>query len=270
MTNQTVVSTKKRITRNTTAGLNLMLTAALGLALSGAAIAVSPGKDKRGGPLHELRQLDLSDSQKLEVKAILKQSKEDNSVFAGERQEIMLQMRDLMNMPTWDEETARQIILAQMEQGRAIALNRAQAKHAVYQVLSVEQKEQLEAKEPKNNRKSKSKKREGKMHKRLAKALALTDEQKTQWKQLHEQSKNAKQAFKSTMREMREQTKALIQSENFDEQAWQAIQEQYSQAIVEHRVQLTALKYQTKSILSLEQEEKFAEIKNKMKEKRRS
>jgi protein CpxP len=260
----------------------ITLSALACLTLSGISLAMAKpdqghkGADngKRGGDaMRVLKQLDLSEQQKLDIKAIMQETREDNSVFDGDKQEIMLQMRDLMNMPSWDAQTARQLISAQIEQGKDIQLNRAEARHQIYSLLTNEQKAELASKadKPKNKKgKQKGKKRAAKMKSRMAKALALTDEQQAQLKSIDAEAKAVKDSFKPVMKAHREQIKALVQADVFDADAWLALQTSFMPEFVEHRVLLAESKYNKKAVLTEEQSTKMENIRNKMKDKRRS
>lgn len=225
-----------------------------------------------GDAMRVLKQVDLSEQQKLDIKALIQQTREDNSVFAGEKQEIMLQMRELMNMPVWDAQTAGQLISSQMEQGKSIRLNRAETKHQIYNVLTNEQKVEMAAKaeQPDKNRgKQKGQKRKAKMQDRLLRALALTDDQQAQWRVMHTQTKALKEDFKAVMKAHHKHVKALVQTEVFNVKAWLALQEGFTSQLVAHSVLIAESKYNTKALLSDEQNQTFLKIKNKMKDKRR-
>lgn len=224
-----------------------------------------------------LKELDvaLSDEQKLEIKAIAQQTRENNSVYGVEKQEIKLQMRELMNMPAWDAQFAREIISSQMENAQPLVLNKAQAKHAMYQVLSDEQKQALAANaEQKGKRKGKNggkgKKRQAKMEARLVKALGLSDQQQASWEQNKASGKVLKESFRSVMQDHREQVKQVIQADNFDADTFLALQDGFSETLLEHRVQMAQIKYASLAVLTDDQKQKMKKIKNKMKEKRRS
>lgn len=233
------------------------------------------GQGMSFGKVLKALDVELSKEQKLEIRAIAQQTRENNSVYGGEKQEIRLQMRDLMNMPVWDAQFAREIISSQMENGQQLKLNQAQAKHAIYQVLSDEQKQALaENAEQKGKRKGenkgKGKKRQAKMEARLVKALSLTDEQQATWAQNKESGKVLKESFRSVMQDHRAQVKQVIQADSFDTDAFLALQDSFSETLLEHRVQMAEIKYASFAALTPEQKQKMEKIRNKMKEKRRS
>mgnify|MGYP001139088209 CR=1 FL=1 len=256
------------------------------IALASSSVAMAKPKPGERGDnfLHVVEKLDLSEQQKLSVKAIMQQTREDNSVFVGEKQEIKLQMRDLMTMPSWDAETAGQIISAQMEQGKGIELNRAEAKHQVYQLLNDEQKAKLgemseqRALDDENKARGKDKARgenkaRGKNHRkmqaRLAKALSLSDDQKAEWKTLQQETRALKQSFAPVMHAHHEQVRAIVQAERFDASAWQAVQEAFAEQLIAHRVDMAEIKFNSMAILSDEQKQSFLAIMKKQADKRK-
>ena len=255
-----------------------------GMALSGASMAIAK-QDAQGhferpdNNMRIFKQLELTAQQKLDIKALMRKTKEDNSVYAGEKVEVKKQMQALMSMPAWDEQTARQTISALMQQSKEIQLNRAEAKHAIYQVLTDDQKEQLAEKMEKrqnkrelkaeNNGERNGDKRKAKMQARIFKKLALSVEQQTQWQAIREQSKAERTDFAPFMQAHREQIKAILYADTFDTNAWQAAHDNFADEFLAHRVQMAEAKYNTMAMLSDEQKAKFKKMTNKMKEKGR-
>ncbi len=258
------------------------------ITLSSATIAFAKPHHSDDFSKRTLSQLDLSAQQKQDIKAVLKATREDNSVFAGERQEMRAQMQALMNMPVWDAATAESIIRAQITQGQSIALNRAKARNQVYNLLSDEQQTQLNEKaSSQDSRKGKFKRDNDeksrmkdidradvkqddweKKTSRISKKLELTDAQEAQWKSIHKEAKKNAQAFRVNSKSHRETMKTIVQQAEFDEQAWLTAQASFKDELVAHRVAQAKVRYDSMSILTDEQREKMQKMSKRMKEKR--
>lgn len=105
------------------------------------------------GEMHKaLWQLDLSDEQRTEIKAIFKASKEehkakreqrDDEVRKAEREQRKAQMKALMDAAEFDEEAAKALIAERQQKQSERQLVQMRNHHQVMQILTVEQREQL-------------------------------------------------------------------------------------------------------------------------------
>jgi protein CpxP len=235
-------------------------------------------------PMRSFANLNLSDEQKQEMKAIFKATRENNNVYAGEKKEIRIQMQDLMNMPSWDQATAESIIRSQLEQSQNMALNRAKARNQVYNLLSDEQKISLAAKaeekeeksanngQAKNGDTSRSRRKgKGKGRKmesaRLSRALVLSEAQIKQFKAIDVNAKQQIMGLKEQSKAHRESMKVIIQSSIFDESAWFANQSNAINDKVAFKLIKTKAHYDRASLLSDEQKEKLTKVMKMMKNK---
>jgi len=235
-------------------------------------------------PMRNFVKLKLSDQQKQDMRAIFKATRENNGVYAGEKKEIMIQMQELMNMPSWDQASAETIIKSQVQQRQHIALNRAKARNQVYNLLTDEQKATLAEKEAEKTagrakyqhandgegKKSKSK-RKGKAGKmklaRLSKALHLTNEQVTQFKAIDANAKQQMLVLKEQGKAHHESMKAIVHTSSFDETAWLSAHSSAIDEMVAFKLIKTKARYDQVSLLTDEQKEKFTKIMKKMKDK---
>lgn len=239
-------------------------------------------------PMRSLIKLNLSDEQKQDMQAIFKATRENNSVYAGEKKEIMTQMNDLMRMPSWDQTSAEAIIRSQLQQSESISLNRAKARHQVYNLLSDEQKAKLAEKtgdktenaqrksakigdakkrdKSKGERKGKGKGRKIKLA-RLTKALSLSDTQIGQFKAIDSDAKQQMLGIKEQSEAHREMMKAIVHASSFDEGAWLAAHSNTLDHKVAVKLIKTKVHYDRANLLNDEQKLKFAKIMKKMKDK---
>lgn len=101
--------------------------------------------------------------------------------------------------------------------------------------------------------------------------LSLTDAQQSQIKSIIEQQKSALEQYKEAGKETRQQTKALIHSETFDEQAFRDFFLSNQDSKLEISVIKARCKHQIWNILDEDQQEKLQKMmkhrKNKMRKK---
>lgn len=238
-------------------------------------VAMAKG-NSHTSPMRAFSQLDLSNQQKLEMRAIFKTTRENNSVFEAEKSAMRQQMESLMSLPSWDEATARSILTSQVEQGKTIALNRAKARNETFNLLDDEQQATLSEKYAnkendgvKNKDRKKDKRKGKKMSmKRLSKALSLDADQIAQIKAIDAATKAQMKVMKEAREPIRSQMRALTQASTFDDGAWLALHEASINDMVEHRLVRVKARYDKAAVLSVEQQSKMLEIMEKRKGKR--
>jgi len=231
-------------------------------------------------------QLNLSDQQKQDMRAIFKTTRENNSVYAGEKKEIMTQMQSLMNLPAWEQDTAETIIRSQIQQSQNIALNRAKARNQAYNLLSDEQKNNLAEMDVKyahkklsstsrvkhNGDDSKKFNRTGNAGKismaRFEKALQLSDSQVAQFRAIKANAKQQLIGLKQQGEDHQQMMKLIVQSPSFDENAWITARNAGIQDMISYKLIKTKAQYDRVSLLSDEQKQKFSKMFNKMRNKR--
>jgi len=101
------------------------------------------------------------------------------------------------------------------------------------------------------------------MLKRMARHLALTDEQVTQIKTIRSEAKAARDANKSVMEEFRSQIKSLMTNESFDEAAFMALHTQYQAALTEQAMLRAKTKHAIFQVLTEEQQAKAQAMRKK-------
>ncbi len=254
-----------------------MTTLVISLCLGLGAVSSVAADMKRD--IKHLKQLDLSQQQEQQIRAIVKQTREDNSVFKGEKQEIRLQMRDLMEMPAWDAAQAESIFNTQFELGQTAALNRAKAKNQIYNLLTQEQQDELSQKaaanadrrdNASNENKPRKKRRGGDLSlQKLKKALSLSDEQFDAIKAIRQEAKTEMQAYRDAMKSQKAALRSITQSDSFDEDAFLAQLASANDLKLAVRMIQSKARYDSLSLLNDEQKIKMKKIMKKMKEKRR-
>ena len=89
------------------------------------------------------RFLDLSDDQKLQVKAIFAEAKENKMALKENRLAYKEQRKLLISAPTFDESAFVSLQQQYQAMFSEAALNKAKVQHAIYQVLTEEQRDKL-------------------------------------------------------------------------------------------------------------------------------
>jgi len=104
----------------------------------------------------------------------------------------------------------------------------------------------------------------GGMDKRIMRQLDLTEEQKTQLKELRQQGREAGQANRSEkfakMQAHQEKVQALVLADNFDQQAAQELANEMVAQRSEMKVTMLERQHQAMSILTAEQKTKFKQL----------
>ena len=103
-------------------------------------------------------------------------------------------------------------------------------------------------------------------HLKAFKGLDLTDAQKEQIKTLMEQHR-ATMPKRDEIKSEKEQLKALIQAESFDEAAVRALLESKQKDRLDHEVARAKLQFDINKVLTVEQKAKLAERQQKWQEK---
>lgn len=216
------------------------------------------------------KQLDLSDAQKAEIKSLRIAARENASLLKADRKEVRSQIESLMSKPAWDETLALTIIESNAELMQQKAVNRAKLRHDIYQVLSTEQRTQLDAlkaekmtQKDTTEGKKRKKKRGDMLSKRMAKKLNLSDEQKAEIKALRESAKTELLAFKDDREEFKTSMKALVQADIFDEDAVIGLLESNSDKRTAAKLIRLETRYNVLTVLSDEQKAKLEKMKQK-------
>lgn len=142
--------------------------------LTSTAFADGYGKNKHFGKGHHgtpkiYKQLDLSDSQKKQIKAIFKESrmKEDYNAHFVKRQQMMQQRQALIQAATLDKSALERLATQRGEDTKVRFVKMAEAEHKAWQLLTPEQ--QTKAKAMMKKHQEKMQKRAEKRQKRKEK-----------------------------------------------------------------------------------------------------
>lgn len=99
----------------------------------------------------------------------------------------------------------------------------------------------------------------------MAKYLALSDEQKEQMKAQREQSKQAHNEYRTTMKSYHQQLKILMEATELDEQAFNTLYTQYQPTVAQIALLRAKDQFAMRQILTDEQKQKWQNFKPKRK-----
>jgi len=107
----------------------------------------------------------------------------------------------------------------------------------------------------------------GNMMKRMIKVLSLSEQQQAQIKAIKSQAKEQDKNFHASMRQFRQEVKALVHAETFDEHAFTALQGSYQASFAQAGLAKAKTKHAIFNILTTEQQQKWLAKMEKGKEK---
>jgi Spy/CpxP family protein refolding chaperone len=203
----------------------------LSLAIATPTFAKNGHHQKHDGMRQILSELSLTDTQKQDIRQVLKQTREDRDLFITDGKSLKTELRSLIQATEWDQAAVKSVITQNQAVKQEKALQRATNKNQVWNLLTETQQAEFvalldthKAEREENRSKDKSKgKRNGKMLKRLD----LTEEQLTAVKAIKTAAKANREETQAKLKTFRQAERALIQSSNFNAEAWQALSNEY-------------------------------------------
>lgn len=102
-----------------------------------------PGGPRPGGPLPFLGELDLTDAQKDQIKSIVERSREESKPIVEELRKLQPRKQALVFTGTFDQAATLALVDQEVALQKALTLNQMATQHAVYNVLTAEQKTEL-------------------------------------------------------------------------------------------------------------------------------
>lgn len=103
----------------------------------------TPGAERGAEAQQFFRELDLTDQQKAEMRSLRERSREESQPILKQLRELEKERRQLIQSNTFNEEAARSLVNRESELRSALSLNRTANQHAVYNLLTPEQKAKL-------------------------------------------------------------------------------------------------------------------------------
>lgn len=231
--------------------------------LSVGSISAAPQKEGRNGLKPLLKQLDLTEEQRQDLRQMMKENKAEMELVGQERGAFRQQLMLLIHTDTFDQ-TAVQALLENNQQSRAQKrLQKAQNQHKLFHSLTENQQDKFVSLLV--NTKGNSR---GNRNNKMFKRLGLSDQQKASIKQIKVSYKATKESAKETLRARRQAEFNLIKADLFDTNAWQTLQNQYQQSVLQIALKKAEMRNQVWNQLSDEQQLKATERMSKIKQKR--
>lgn len=97
--------------------------------------------------------------------------------------------------------------------------------------------------------------------KKMANFLALTKEQRTQAKAIHQQARDSRLALKPSLQSFHQQSQTLVLAEQFDELAFTNLQSEYQDSFAQMALIKVKTKHSFMQILTQEQKDKMMTMK---------
>ena len=116
---------------------------AQGIRPRGGRPGMGPGGQRGAEAQQFFRDLDLTEVQKSEMRSLRERSREESQPILQQLRELQKERRQLIQSNTFNEDAARSLVNRESELRSALSLNRTANQHAVYNLLTPEQKAKL-------------------------------------------------------------------------------------------------------------------------------
>ena len=221
-----------------------------------------------GKMIHVLKELDLNDEQKGEVRDILSAAREDVDIFADDRKQQRETIKQLVEADAWDQAAVEQAFLANVDVKQQRRLNFAQVRHQIWNVLDTEQQADLQEMTAETKAERDGNKRQ-KVWERLAKRIGVTEAQQQEIDAIRSAFEFDKSTVRETMKAHKDAEKALIQTADFDQAAWDSLFQEHQAFTIELAVSKAYMQHQILQVLTPEQREQLSKAERKIRKKMR-
>jgi len=231
---------------------------ALSLALVTLPASAGQGQHKHRGFHSMLQQLELSEQQRQDIRQTISQSRADRAVYREDLRALREEIKGYTHTDSWNEVAVRELLSQQEHLLATIKLQKAQKKHAVWNLLSAEQQQQWQTLKEQRKAKYAQRKDNNRRINKLSQ-LDLTPEQEASIEQLKADKQNQKQSFEADYQAFRQAQLVLIQAETFDEQAWQVLWQQNQPLLMNMAVARALHRFNVWNVLTEEQQQQLSE-----------
>jgi protein CpxP len=210
----------------------------LAIAIAAPAIAKKGHYQKHDGMRQILSELSLTDTQKQDIRQILKQTREDRDLFSSDVKSLKTELRSLVQSTEWDQTAVESAITQRQPLIQEKALQRATNKNQVWNLLTSAQQvefvahfnklkaEQKIRKVERQEMKAEGK-RKGKHRGQKLERLDLTEEQLAAVKVIKAEAKSSGEETKAKLNSFKQAERSLVQSTDFNAEAWQTLSNVY-------------------------------------------
>ena len=270
------MSAFKTLVKTTLTPIALCLT--LALASTASAQKSHQHHQQNDGMRQILSELPLTDTQKQDIKQILKQNREDKGLFRIDAKSLQTELRSFVQSTEWDPAAVESAFTQRQALIQEKALQQATNKNLVLNVLTDPQQTEFIAllfarKTEFNTRKagreetSTKAKRKGKRKHNMLQRLGLTEEQLAAVQIIKTAAKASGEETQTKLKTYKQAERALIHSTDFNTEAWQTLSNEYQSDFLAIEVLKVKTKHDIWNLLTpvqqAEVEEKFKSKKDK-------
>ncbi|MGJ8681243.1 Spy/CpxP family protein refolding chaperone [Paraglaciecola sp.] len=234
-------------------------------------------KPEQGQRQHQMKRilskLDITDTQKQDIKQIMQQARGDQNVSREDVKSFRQELAALIHAEDFDQDAIEALLTSKQEQRANAGLRQAQNKHAVWNLLTTEQQTQFaniiaehkaKAEEGAGKRKKGSKGPKSQKRK-MAKRLGLDEAQKTQLASIKTQTKESAGELKANLKAFKQAERTLIHSAEFSADAWASLHQTHQADFLAKAILEAKTKHQIWNVLTEEQQEKAQKMQRRMK-----
>ncbi|WP_299083749.1 Spy/CpxP family protein refolding chaperone [uncultured Paraglaciecola sp.] len=242
------------------------------IALCVTLICSSPAVAKRShhqmpaGMHHILSEVSLTDTQKQDVKQILKQTRDDNNLFKAEQKSLKLKLNQLVRTDQWDQQSVQNAIGQHQDLLQQKALQRAVIKNKIWNLLTAAQQSEFVAQAELRQTALRSKKNtlsKDKPTGKRAKRLDFTEQQLTAIQKVKSSTKASAKDSKFKLKSYNAAERKLIQSSEFNIQAWSELHAEYQADFLTLAILKAKSRHDVWNLLTPEQQQKSKQSANK-------
>lgn len=238
----------------------VVLTAAVALTI----VAVSASHAQQG-PKHQLKkilkELDLSDEQKQEVRELMQQGRANMSVYKSDLVSLMQELKGYIQSSEWNEDNALSAIQQRQDLKNQAGYQKALAKQQLWQILDETQQAEFETLMEEGVLGGKGK------HKDAFKRIGLSDEQKAQIEAIRTSAQTSSEEIKASVQAFKIAEQNLIKTGELSEANWQALADQYQTSFEQLALTKAYARHQMWNVLDDEQQQTVEERMSKMRER---
>lgn len=210
-----------------------------------------------------LKQLNLNDQQRSQVRTLIKQSKADAQTIRQDLKLLNQQLKSAIQAQYWNEEVVKTLILQKQAARQELALTRATSQHIMWNQLDNQQQEKFETLVD-----SRQNRQRNKSAMRRFEPLNLSDEQYVEIEALINRQKAQSEEKRKLTKPFKMQQKELVQSTDFDQQAWLTSHQAMQNMQTEVAIDLAQTRHKIWNILDAEQQSTLQDMTEKRQQKR--
>ena len=239
----------------------------LTIALASPVLAKNGHHYKHDGMRQILSELSLTDTQKQDIRQILKQTREDRGLFSSDAKSLKTELRNLVQSTEWDQTAVESVITHNQTLIKEKALQRASNKNQVWNLLTETQQgdfvalnADLETRKVERRDKNTEGKRKGKRKGNRLKRLDLTEEQLIAVDVIKTAAKTNGEATKVKLKTYKQAERVLVQSTDFNAEAWQTLNNEYQTDFLAMAILKAKTRHDIWNLLTPEQQAAAEEI----------